>query len=50
VALMELIAQDIERGDFEDISSLEDARKNWDKWVARARQILKSRNVILDYR
>lgn len=50
VSLIELLAQDIERGDFEDISTLDDARKNWDKWVNRATQIMKARNVILDYR
>jgi hypothetical protein len=48
--LIELLAQDIERGDFDDISSIEDAKKNWNKWIQRARQIMKSRNIILDYR
>ena len=48
--LIEQMAQDIERGDFDDISSLEDARKHWKDWIKRARQILKSRNIILDYR
>jgi hypothetical protein len=48
--LIELLAQDIERGDFDDISPLENARQNWNKWVQRARQIMKSRNIVLDYR
>ena len=50
VALIELLTQDIERGDFDDISPLEDAKKHWEKWLTRARTILKARNVILDYR
>lgn len=45
--LMSQIAQDIERGDFDDISSPEEARSNWDAWLARARRILQSRNIIL---
>lgn len=49
-ALIEQMAQDVERGDFDDISPLSDAKKYWKQWVARARQILKARNIILDYR
>jgi hypothetical protein len=49
-ALMELLAQDIERGDFDDISSIQDAKKNWQKWLQRARKILTLRNVVLDYK
>ncbi len=48
--LIELLTQDIERGDFDDISPLQDARKYWDKWVQRTRKIMKLRNIILDYR
>ncbi len=50
VALIELLAQDIERGDFDDISPLQDAQKHWTKWLERARSIMKHRNVVLDYR
>jgi hypothetical protein len=41
------MAQDIERGDFDDISSQADAKANWDAWLARARQILRARNIII---
>ncbi|MNJ90039.1 hypothetical protein D3C87_76300 [compost metagenome] len=45
--LMSQIAQDIERGDFDDISSQADARSHWDSWLARAKQILRARNIII---
>jgi hypothetical protein len=49
-SLIELIAQDIERGDYDDISSIFEYQKNWNRWLERTRNILKSRNIILDYR
>lgn len=45
--LMSQLAQDIERGDFDDISDQAGAKANWDAWLARARQILRARNIIL---
>lgn len=45
--LMSQLSQDIEKGSFDDISSVEDARENWEDWVNRTKSILKSRNIIL---
>lgn len=45
--LMSQIAQDIERGDFDDISSQAEARNHWDSWLARTKQILRARNIII---
>ncbi|MNR65822.1 hypothetical protein D3C85_1890300 [compost metagenome] len=44
---MAQLAQDIERGDFDDLGSINEARQNWEAWLARARKILQSRNIIL---
>jgi hypothetical protein len=41
------LAQDINRGNFKDISSLDQSEKFWTKWIQRAREILVSRNIII---
>lgn len=45
--LMAQLAQDIERGDFDDISPISEAKNYWNEWLARARKILQARNIIL---
>lgn len=40
------LVQDIERGDFDDISSVEDAKQHWDQWVERTKEILRGRGII----
>lgn len=45
--LMAQMAQDIERGDFDDISGQGDAKAHWDAWLGRAKQILRARNIII---
>jgi hypothetical protein len=45
--LMSQIAQDIERGDYDDISPMSEARNHWDEWLLRTKQILRFRNIIL---
>lgn len=45
--LMSQLAQDIERGSFDDICDISNAKNHWDEWLSRTRSILRSRNIIL---
>lgn len=41
------LVQDIERGDYDDISPIEEAGKHWEEYVERTKEILRGRRILL---
>lgn len=41
------LVQDIERGDFDDISPVEEAREHWSEYVERTNEILRARRILI---
>lgn len=41
------LVQDIERGDYDDIAPIEEAKEHWEAFVERTREILRARRILI---
>lgn len=41
------LVQDIERGDYDDISPIENAKEHWEEYVGRTKEILRGRRILI---